>query len=294
MLNFPVILSVFRVFGKGEFYDLDKEVDAKKEADKFRDGECEPNDIKIACKGEYISGGNEDDELSSDADDEAVNALTEGLAGRASDDGEACEDEGIADYTECDLTDTHHFGGGVEQAEERFGEELEDSEAEEHIAYRGEDCESYGGVYAVAAFCAEVIRDDGDHTCIESENGHKYEALELEVDTEDVHCGLAEADEDHIHREGHNATYRLHEDGRNTDAEHFFYVFPFRKEVFNSDTDFLIDSDIENDTNEGGDALTDNGGDSGTLNAHLEIEDEYGVENDIRDSTRELDYHTEK
>ena len=72
---------------------------AKQKADEFRNGKCEPNEVELLRKREQERHGDEDDELSSNADYKAVDALSEGLTGGACNDGEAGEDEGVADYT---------------------------------------------------------------------------------------------------------------------------------------------------------------------------------------------------
>ena len=112
-------------FREGFFENAQKEEDAKQKAYKLCDGECEPYEIHIVRKGEKERRRNENDELSADADDEAVHALTKSLAGCRRDDGKACKHEGYADHAKGYLADLKHIGGGIKEAEKLLGQELE-------------------------------------------------------------------------------------------------------------------------------------------------------------------------
>ena len=63
---------------------------------------------------------------------------------------------------------------------------------------------------------AVVVGHNGDHTAVETENGHKDDALEFVVNAEYRNCRGGKAHKDQVHAVVHHGTDGLHDNGRYT------------------------------------------------------------------------------
>ena len=103
---------------------------------------------------------------------------------------------------------------GAENAQQRTGRELKQQHTRRHNGNGNDHRQADGLFHAIHTSCAVVVGNNGHHTVVQAENGHKDEALQLEIGAEHRRGRLGEADEDLVHRKGHHRSDGLHNDGR--------------------------------------------------------------------------------
>ena len=108
---------------------------------------------------------------------------------------------------------------------------MERCQAEQHIRHRGKRREPNGLHHALALACAVIIGNDRNHTVVKSEDRHKDEALQLEINAEHVHRIHTESAEHEIHAERHHRADRLHQNRRNADDQNLLDQARLREQI---------------------------------------------------------------
>ena len=280
--------------------DEDEHGYAKKQARHLGYGEGVPDMLNAHGICKQIRHGNENYELAYEGDYKAEKSVAESLEACGKYDAEACNGEAEADLLQCHTADIHHIVLCVKEEQELIGHKLEYEDTDYHNCHGYGSCKADGLNDTLAVSCAVVIRDDGDHTVIEAEHGHKDEALELEVYAE-YGCGdLAhgfKGEEDLIEEIRHKTADSHHCNGGSSYAEDVGKASSVRSEIAEGEVDLLILREMEDGACDTCGDLTDDRCDSGTLDAHCgdraEAEDEDRVENDIYNGTDDLNCHGE-
>ena len=202
-----------------------------------------------------------------------------------------------ADDAQGRLADGQHGLAGGEQAQQLVGQELEQQEADQHDGLGIEHGALDGLFDAVGLAGTVVVADDGHHAVVHAEDGHKNEALQLEVNAEHGHGGGGKGHEDLVHQEGHHAAHALHGDAGQADNVDPFDGFGAGAEALEIQLDIGVLAEVEIEGDPCAAELADDGGQSCTGGAGQSLaavaKDEDGVKDDVDDGTHQLADHAQ-
>ena len=146
--------------------DQEHKSERKGYADDLRDGKGKPDKIELSRQRKQEGGGDQYDELATDACKQTIDALTKCLTDRRGDDAESREDKAETDGAQGRTTDLQHVRRRVEQPQQPIGEKLKHGKTDQHIR-NGTDHGEADRLYdAVPPFRTVVIGNDRDHSTV--------------------------------------------------------------------------------------------------------------------------------
>ena len=188
-------------------------------------------------------------------------------------------------------TDFQHIVGGVEEAQKKVGDQLEEGHAGGHDGGGVDHAQPDRFDHPLRLPCAEVVGHDGDQTVVHAEYRHEHEALELEVPPEHGGRRGGEADEDLVHPEGHHRADGGHDDGGHAHRVDAADDLSAGAEAPEAQSDLRVLPCVEVDAQGRAHHLAQHRGPGRAGNAHVEYEDEDWVEDDVDDRAHHLGNH---
>ena len=217
--------------------------------------------------------------------------MAQGLEGGGGHDTEPGENKVDTDGPQCRDADFQHVVRRLKDAQQRPRAGLERRYARQHDAHGVQDTQLDRAHHPLRLLCAEVIGHNGDHTVVHAEDGHKDEALQLEVCAQDGSGRGGESNQDFIQAEGHHRADGGHGNGGQTHGIDTPDDAPVRTEAPEGECDFRILFGVEVIGQHTRHNLAQGGCHRRACNAHAAGENEDGVENDVGQRTGHLGNH---
>lgn len=264
----------------------------------LRNGIAPPNQIVVAGllpqPGQHIGHGNEENELTDKGDDHGVGGVAQRLERTAQSDAGACHAEAQRNDPQGGGAHGKHGVGSVEKTQQRGGDGEEDGRTHHHDAGGIEGVELDGGGHALTVLGAVVESHNGNDAVVHAEDGHKDEAIELEVDAEHSGGSLGGrviGDEDLVHQKDHHGANGHHNDRGDADGVNAADDLPVGTETAEVQLDVGVFPPVEDETEDAAANLPDHGGNGGAADAQTKHKDENGVKDDVDDSAQALRVH---
>ena len=257
--------------------------------------ESVPYGIQPPEHREQVGYRQQEYQLAGDREQQAVHALPHCLERGAEGDRYAGQRKVQADDAQGLHADFHHLGRCVEHFQEQLWKQLEYEQPHRHDRQCYGCGDPDGSRDPLWIACPIVEGHDRDHGGDQSEHGHEYETLQLEIDPEDRNRGRAERDEDRVHADGHDRADRLHDDGGKSHLVDFTDDAALRPEALELELQLVGLAQHEEECQAHGEPLADYGGDRGSRDTHAgcseQAEDQYRIEDDVDDRAQALGDH---
>ena len=186
--------------------------------------------------------------------------------------------------------------GGVEQVcKQETRKKLEDRQSEEHDDHGDQDAELDGLDDPFPVPGSVIEGDHGDHTVVQPEYRHEYEALQFKIYAEYRRRGRREHQKDSVHAKGHDRTNGLHDNRRNANLVDNGNCPWMGTESLQADADLCVLPDIEIKRHQYRHNLSDDGRKCGACDFQAgkseKAEDQYRIQNYIDDGAGSLCDH---
>ena len=268
----------------------------ERQAHNLCDWECQPHVGDLAQARQQERCRKQHHQLSNNGYIHAVNAFSQSLKYTALHYSIAGQWKTNRNNSKRRDADGQHFIRGIENSQEDVRNHPEQKHSHRHNHHRVPGTEAGCFQQAVLLPRAVVIADDGDHAVVQTEDGHKHKAVELEVDAEGCGGGLPGGvigDEDLVHEERHHRADGDHNDAGQADGVDLADEPEVGAEALDGQGDVGILLVVEVYGQGAAAELADDGGHGGAGNAHVQGKDEDGVQNDVDDGAQTLGVHTE-
>ena len=160
------------------------------------------------------------------------------------------------------------FPLSLEQAQEDIGKQLEQGQSYRHNADRVGDGQPDGFDNPLGLAGAVVVGHDGNHSVVQTEDGHENKGLKLEINSEYRRGSGGESKQNLIHAKDHDRTDGLHDDGGQAHAVDAANNFTAGAQATEGHLEFRISGQRKIQSHQPADDLTSYGSHSGP--SHLQ------------------------
>ncbi len=275
--------------------DPQEEESGHGQADDLRNGVGQPDIMDVPRQAHKVGHGQKHQHLTADGGDGGVDPVAQGLEAGAQDDAHRRHGEAVADGAQAVPADDQELLAGIEHAQQQVGSHLEHDKARYHQRQGAGNGQLQCLHDPIRPPRAIVEGDDGNGGAVQAEQGHKEEALKLEVNAEHAGGSLVEALQYLDPAEDHDGEHAVHDDGGNTHRQDGAHDPAVQPEVAVAEGDIVVIACVQVHAHDSAAPLTDDGGDGGAGGAHggqtEPAEDEHGIQQNVDDGAGGLSDH---
>ena len=187
---------------------------------------------------------------------------------------------------------------GIKHTQQYLRHDLEHRHAHQHKGQGAEAGDLQGLGDPLRLSRTVVVGHDGDGGVIHSEQRHKEEALELEVNAEHIHRDLTvlgKALEDLVDAHIHNGANAVHNNSGNTHRQHRAHHIAPQLEIPQTEFHIGVEFQVEDDRQNGRHPLTGDRSHGSAGDAHLgertDTKDQQRIQHDVDDRAHALGDH---
>ena len=193
----------------------------------FRNNKSKPDIVHLTGQAQQVSHRQQYQHLTAQRCNGRVHTVTQCLKTGADRNADGGNREAPADNPQGRAANVQEFRAGIENHQQRFREKLEHRQPQNHQCQTADAGEFQCPQNPLRLSCAVVVGNDGNGRVVDTEQRHKEEALQLEVDAEHTGCRLRKALQNLVHAKIHHRANAVHHHRGNAhcqDAAHRLLV----------------------------------------------------------------------